>query len=630
MADVQLAPGDLVETATHELLAAQPDWSCNMQIIDLVNQRGAGPVVLQALRKRLNHKKHSVGVLAVILLEALVKNCPSFVPLVADQEFLDELLHTLPRQVRDPHNKSFFSGLRDHARDILAVERYDKTLLLLQQWGTTWSPESEAVRRNRRLGVFCEVYRQLQRAGVHFPAPERDEMAPVVTPQANQKVAQQRAEAQRRQLEELAAAERDRQQAAAPPPLKFTDPELVSAVEMCTVLTDLLTQSSPSEDLHGNELVQTLVESLRPMTANIAKRLATEAHAERINEPLLAELLQANEICIDTAAYYDGLLKGTVKRRVSQPAAPAPARSHSRQSSLAAAPAGSSVLHAAPVASSSKPSQPAAAAPAARKPVAVPLIPPPSESPTRARKSSSAAGVSPMAGSPAAAAPAPVAAAAAAPKGNLLDLDLLFSAPAAASAAASPAPASSSAGRGAPPPDFDFFSQSAQPAQYAKPAQPPAHQSPPKETSGETAGGPAVPVYVQQQELLRRAQEQKMRQQAHSPMASQHSPAAAASVYPSFPAASAAPAASANRSAFSLAPPPAAEGPSAQFFVASPTSAASSAAAARPPAAATPFDSPEQDDDADPFAALAVRHTSPPAQKKKQTDVTDAFADLKF
>src|SRR4051812_43828795 len=39
MADVRLSPPDLVESATHELLNGQPDWSANMTIVDLINQQ---------------------------------------------------------------------------------------------------------------------------------------------------------------------------------------------------------------------------------------------------------------------------------------------------------------------------------------------------------------------------------------------------------------------------------------------------------------------------------------------------------------------------------------------------------------------------------------------------------------
>lgn len=31
-------PYELVKAATHELLAGKPDWSANMQIVDLCNQ----------------------------------------------------------------------------------------------------------------------------------------------------------------------------------------------------------------------------------------------------------------------------------------------------------------------------------------------------------------------------------------------------------------------------------------------------------------------------------------------------------------------------------------------------------------------------------------------------------------
>jgi hypothetical protein len=649
-----------VETATHELLNGQPDWSTNLQLIDAVNQnRGAAPIVLAALKKRLNHKKHSVGLSAVVLLESLVKNCPNFVPYVATQEFMDEFVHTLPRQVRDPHNKSLFSGLKDYTRDIGAVERYDKTLLCIQSWGQTWSMDSPAVQRDRRLLIFAETYRTLQRQGVHFPAPERDEMAPIVTPAASSRVSQQKAAEQRKQLEELERQERQRQRA--PVRIVFTDSECRSAVEACDLLTEMLNESDPREDLRRNELVHQIVETLKPSTANIANRLHAEAHAPNLNEKLLGELLQANEICIEAAAFYSGLLAGTRQRKKSSSAAapaPAPSQSHSRSSS-SAAPSHSPQSSATPVAVSlpspdvSSKSRPLPTEKPAEK-KQIPLLQPPPESatPTRHRPSPSAV----AALTNARALPAvPTASAAAAPPGDdrplpplpvgvapfkgALDMDLLFSPPVAAAAPG-----------GAPVAAVpDFLSQPIESPPHLQPQQQPhdifasASHAPshasmdqidhvPMETSGETPGGPApVPVYVQQQALLRRAEEKKrqLQQQQQQTGASSSAPRTA------------------NLSSFAIAPPPSA-GASAALFPVSPLASASSAASSPPRMppliqqsanpAATPFDTPEPDEAinvAEPFSQLALRtqptqQAQPKQQQQQQPDVSDDWDLFKY
>ncbi len=637
MADVRLDPADLVETATHELLHGQPDWSANMQLIDAVNQqRPAGVAVIAALKKRLNYKKHSVGVLAVVLLEALVKNCPSFVPLVATPDFLEDFVHTLPRQVRDPHNKSMFSGLRDQARDILAVERYDKTLLCIESWGKAWHVDSDAVRRDRRLGIFAETYRALQRAGVHFPAPERDELAPVVTPAANSKVAQQKAADQRKALEDLERRERERQRAQPPPRMDFTDPECSSASETCTLLMDMLHESDPREDLRRNELVEQIVNALRPVTANITKRLSAEAHAANPNEKLLAELIQANETCVEAAAFYTGLLNGTVKRRVP-PAAASHSRSSSSAGSSSAAPAPSVGDYTSTTTRRKSSSEKPVATPEKKKPVPMLQPPPDVASPGRHRKSPAATAAAvpaptgnarPLPAIPVGVAPRPLPAipAGVAPaKAAMLDLDLLFSPPVAS--------ASSSAAPGGAPapaqPDFfsdlaqaspsrqeqqqpDFFAPShSQPQSQSQQAQP--HQFDEMETSGATPGGPSpVPIYVQQQALLRRAAEEKRQRQLHAVYPQEGSPNAAASSHPRSGAS--------NLSSFAIAPPPSAGGASAAFFSVPPpaargggASAASVAPQRMPPPVQqiekTPFDSPEP---VDAFAALALRSPEKP------------------
>jgi hypothetical protein len=582
--------------------------------------------VLAQLKKRLTSKKHAVGLVAVQLLEALVKNCPTIVPMVAAPEFMDEFVHTLPRQVRDPHNRGFLSGFRDGARDILAVERWDKSLLAIQSWALAFPADSESVRRDRRLLAFSETLRSLQRAGVKFPAPERDELAPVVTPEKNRQVADHKAAEQRRQLEELAAAERQRQgaaqaqqaqaQAQAAAVFHFTDDTCRTAADTSALLTDLLTQSGEREDLRRNDLVQQILEALKPVAAKIAQRLGAEANAARPNEGLLAQLLQANELLVDATGYYEGLVSGKMKRRVAAPAQPAPSQP---RASLSASSSPAPSPMASPAGAAGMPPRKTSLE---KKHVSVPRLEPPpasvsggSSSRQRNSPASQASVSSGAAASPASARPSAVPVASPASQ-SLLDLDLLFSSPAAAPSAhpAQPNP------HGVQQPQSSFFDMHRQ------------HQPPPPVSASAAAVAPppqivSPPAYEQQERLVRQANQQLYAQKPHLA-----------------PAPGAAPA----RSPFALEPPPSA-GPAADFFASAsatvghskprpaPAPAASAGAARAPaPVMSTPFDSPDPPAPAvdvasdDPWTALATR-TSPHALPPKSSPSSlDDFANLKF
>ncbi len=78
--DVSLDVLELVGTATHELLNGVSDWSTNLQIVDAINAKEAhGKPVMELLRKKISHKKHTVGLVAVTvsLLILIEQSCSS-------------------------------------------------------------------------------------------------------------------------------------------------------------------------------------------------------------------------------------------------------------------------------------------------------------------------------------------------------------------------------------------------------------------------------------------------------------------------------------------------------------------------------------------------------------------------
>jgi hypothetical protein len=84
---------DLVDRATSDTLIS-PHWTLNLEICDIINQdtRQAKDVV-KALKKRISHRNPKVQMLALSLLESLLKNCGDFFhAYVAEKDILKEMV----------------------------------------------------------------------------------------------------------------------------------------------------------------------------------------------------------------------------------------------------------------------------------------------------------------------------------------------------------------------------------------------------------------------------------------------------------------------------------------------------------------------------------------------------------
>ncbi|CDP06410.1 unnamed protein product [Coffea canephora] len=88
-----------VEKATSEFLIG-PDWTMNIDICDTLNSnQWLAKDVVKAVKKRLQHKNPKVQLLALTLLETMVKNCGDYVHFqIADRNILQEMVKIVKKK----------------------------------------------------------------------------------------------------------------------------------------------------------------------------------------------------------------------------------------------------------------------------------------------------------------------------------------------------------------------------------------------------------------------------------------------------------------------------------------------------------------------------------------------------
>ncbi|KAF8388968.1 hypothetical protein HHK36_025652 [Tetracentron sinense] len=150
----------MVEGATSDMLIG-PDWALNLEICDILNRDpGQAMDVVKGLKKRIGSKNPKVQLLALTLLETMIKNCGDIVHMhVAERKILHEMLKIIKKKP-DLHVK-------------------EKILTLIDTWQEAFGGP------RARYPQYYAAYQELLRAGTVFP--ERSEMAaPIFTPPQTQ------------------------------------------------------------------------------------------------------------------------------------------------------------------------------------------------------------------------------------------------------------------------------------------------------------------------------------------------------------------------------------------------------------------------------------------------------------
>ncbi|XP_009138142.1 TOM1-like protein 9 isoform X2 [Brassica rapa] len=150
----------MVERATSEMLIG-PDWAMNLEICDMLNSDPAqAKDVVKGVKKRIGSRNPKTQLLALTLLETIVKNCGDMVHMhVAEKGVIHEMVRIVKKKP-DFHVK-------------------EKILVLIDTWQEAFGGP------RARYPQYYAGYQELLRAGAVFPQ-RSERSAPVFTPPQTQ------------------------------------------------------------------------------------------------------------------------------------------------------------------------------------------------------------------------------------------------------------------------------------------------------------------------------------------------------------------------------------------------------------------------------------------------------------
>ncbi|KAL5850445.1 hypothetical protein ACOSQ4_008458 [Xanthoceras sorbifolium] len=265
----------MVERATSDMLIG-PDWAMNIEICDMLNHDpGQAKDVVKGIKKRIGSKNSKVQLLALTLLETIIKNCGDIVHMhVAERDVLHEMVKIVKKKP-DFHVK-------------------EKILILIDTWQEAFGGP------RARYPQYYAAYQELLRAGAVFPQ-RSERTAPVFTPPQTQPLASipqniRNLDNQQEAAESSAEAEF--------PTLSLT--EIQNARGIMDVLAEMLSALDPSnkEGLR-QEVIVDLVEQCRTYKQRVVHLVNSTS-----DESLLCQGLSLNDDLQRVLAKHEAIASG--------------------------------------------------------------------------------------------------------------------------------------------------------------------------------------------------------------------------------------------------------------------------------------------------------------------------------
>lgn len=265
-----------VDKATSDLLMG-PDWTMNIDICDAINSnQWQAKDVVKAVKRRLQHKHPRVQLLALTLLETMVKNCGDVVHFqIAERNILPEMVKMVKK------NTDF--------------QVKDKILGLLDSWQEAFGGPGG------KHSQYYWAYEDLRRSGVQFPKRSPDAV-PIFTPPVTHpsigppQPGYERPSNSTRRLDEAMASD------VGSLSLSSLD-AMQNALEL---LTDMLQAINPSDcGAVEDEIIVDLVTQCRANQKKLMQMLTSTG-----DEQLLARGLELNDNLQSVVAKHDAIAFG--------------------------------------------------------------------------------------------------------------------------------------------------------------------------------------------------------------------------------------------------------------------------------------------------------------------------------
>ncbi|CAN6231223.1 unnamed protein product [Urochloa humidicola] len=262
----------MVERATSDMLIG-PDWAMNLEICDILNRDpGQAKDVVKSLKKRIIHKNPKVQLLALTLLETMIKNCGDIVHMhVAERDILHEMVKIVKKR-HDYHVK-------------------EKILTLIDAWQEVFGGA------RARYPQYFAAYQELLRAGAVFPQRSNGSV-PIITPPQTQPL--------QNYPPTLRISQRDEPELSIPdfPALSLT--EIQNARGIMDILSEMLDALDPGnrEGLKQDVIVD-LVDQCRSYKQRVVQLVNSTS-----NEELLSQGLSLNDDMQRVLAKHDAIAAG--------------------------------------------------------------------------------------------------------------------------------------------------------------------------------------------------------------------------------------------------------------------------------------------------------------------------------
>ncbi|TYI72005.1 hypothetical protein E1A91_D07G028600v1 [Gossypium mustelinum] len=265
----------MVERATSDLLIG-PDWARNIEICDMLNHDpGQAKDVVKGIKKKLGSKNPKVQLLALTLLETIIKNCGDIVHMhVAERDVLHEM-------VRIVKKKPDFNVK-------------EKILTLIDTWQEAFGGA------RARYPQYYVAYQELLRLGAVFP-PRSERSAPVLTPPQTQPLSSYPPNIRNSDRQDTAESSAESEF----PTLSLT--EIQNARGIMDVLSEMLNAIDPgNKEGLRQEVIVDLVEQCRTYKQRVVHLVNSTS-----DESLLCQGLALNDDLQRVLTRHEAIASGT-------------------------------------------------------------------------------------------------------------------------------------------------------------------------------------------------------------------------------------------------------------------------------------------------------------------------------